>query len=66
MPQTNPSLHVVFGAPWGQKTSQLPVLTQCTRQEPLQVTSQAPTEVQYTSLPSPTRGVQLLTLVQSY
>jgi len=45
---------------------QLPVFWQCTRHEPSQVTSQLPTESQNTSLESPTRGAQLLTLVQSY
>jgi hypothetical protein len=50
----------------GQKTVQLPVFTQWTRHVPSQVTSQLPTESQVTSLASPTRGAQLLTLVQSY
>ena len=33
---------------------------------PSHVTSQLPTDVQYTSLASPTRGTQLLTLLHSY
>jgi hypothetical protein len=44
---------------------QLVTELQCTRQKPLQVTSQAGAEVQVTTLPSPTVGVQLLTLVQA-
>ena len=52
--------------PRGQKTVQLPVFTQWTRQVPSQVTPQLPTESQVTSLASPTRGMQLLTLVQAY
>jgi hypothetical protein len=52
--------------PRGQNTEQLPVFTQWTRHVPSHVTSQLPTDSQETSLASPTRGEQLLTLVQSY
>lgn len=65
-PQAKPSEHCVLSVPCGQKTVQLPVFWQWTRQEPSHVTSQLPTESQNTSLASPTRGTQLLTLVQAY
>lgn len=65
-PQAKPSSHLVWGTPSGQRTVQLPVFTQCTRHVPSHVTSQLLTEMQLTSLPSPTRGAQLLTLVQAY
>lgn len=55
-----------MSTPDGQNTAQLPVSVQWTRHVPSHFTSQLPTDWQYTSLASPTRGKQLLTLVHSY
>jgi hypothetical protein len=54
----------MVGPPVGQETLQFPTLVQVTEHLPVQVTSQLPTLVQNTALPSPITGAQSLTFTQ--
>jgi hypothetical protein len=65
VPQAHPSPHWMW-LPTAHVTLQFPVLAHRTRHAPSHVTSQLPTDVHATELPSPTCGAQSFTLSHTY